>query len=148
MTHIDGEIIINRPAEVVFDFVADERNEPRFNPRMARVELVSPGPIGAGSRFHAEMTTMGRTTPMSIEFTGYDRPRRLASRTSMSTMDIDGELTFETVPAGTRMRWSWTLTPRGAMRLLGPVVARTGRRQEREIWTSLKRLLEQDGGPS
>jgi hypothetical protein len=34
MPCIQGEIIIQRPAEEVFDFVADERNEPRYNPRM------------------------------------------------------------------------------------------------------------------
>jgi hypothetical protein len=26
MAHIDGEIVINRPVEEAFDFVADERN--------------------------------------------------------------------------------------------------------------------------
>jgi hypothetical protein len=31
---IGGEIFINRPVEEVFDFVADARNEPRYNPRM------------------------------------------------------------------------------------------------------------------
>ena len=31
---INGEIIIERPADAVFDFCADERNEPRYNPRM------------------------------------------------------------------------------------------------------------------
>lgn len=142
MTRIDGEITINRPVDEVFDFVADERNEPRFNPRMRRVELVSPGPVGRGSRFRAEMATMGRATPMTIEFTGYDRPRRLASRTRLSTMDIDGELTFDPLPVGTRMRWSWTLRPHGLLRLAGPLVARTGRRQELQIWTGLKRVLE------
>jgi hypothetical protein len=29
MAHIEGEILIRRPVEEVFDFVADERNEPR-----------------------------------------------------------------------------------------------------------------------
>ena len=28
MVHIEGEIIIDRPVQEVFDFVADERNEP------------------------------------------------------------------------------------------------------------------------
>lgn len=31
MAHVEGEIIINRPVEEVFDFVADERNEPHYN---------------------------------------------------------------------------------------------------------------------
>jgi hypothetical protein len=34
MARVEGEIIIQRPAEDVFDFVADERNEPRYNSRM------------------------------------------------------------------------------------------------------------------
>ena len=38
MVHIKGQIVIDRPVEEVFDFVADERNEPRYNPRMRRVE--------------------------------------------------------------------------------------------------------------
>ena len=42
MTVIDGEIVIERPVGDVFDFVADERNEPRFNSRMSRVELATP----------------------------------------------------------------------------------------------------------
>ena len=32
MVPIEGEITIARPPEAVFDFVADERNEPRVNP--------------------------------------------------------------------------------------------------------------------
>jgi hypothetical protein len=40
------------------------------------------------------------------------------------------------------MRWRWDLEPRGAARAVGPLIAWTGRRQERAIWTSLKTLLE------
>jgi hypothetical protein len=60
----------------VFDFVADERNEPRYNPRMLRVEKLSPGPVGLGSRFRAEMRTRPRPMVMTTEFTGYQRPSR------------------------------------------------------------------------
>jgi len=79
---------------------------------------------------------------MEIEFTGYERPRRLASSTHMSSMDTQGALTFDPIPGGTRMRWSWELEPRGVLKLVGPVVAWMGRRQELRIWTSLKGLLE------
>jgi len=39
---IEGEIIIKRTVEEVFDFCADESNEPRYNPRMTprRADLV------------------------------------------------------------------------------------------------------------
>lgn len=146
MIHIDGEITINRPVETVFDTVADERNEPKYNPRLQRVEQVTDGPIGAGTRFRAATTTMGRPVAMTIAFKDFDRPRRLTSVTRMSAMDIAGTLSFDPVPAGTRMRWSWELQPRGATRLLTPLIARMGRRQETAIWTGLKRYLETPPG--
>lgn len=145
MVHIEGEIVIDRPVGEVFDFVADECNEPRFNPQMRRAEKISDGPIGAGTRFRAEMISMGRPVEMEIEFTGFERPRRLASTTHMSSMDVRYALTFEPVPEGTRMRWSGDLEPRGILKLMGPIVARMGRRQESRIWGSLKHLLEGQG---
>jgi hypothetical protein len=48
---IEREIVINRPVDEVFDFVADARNEPRRNPRMLRAEKLSAGPVGLGTRF-------------------------------------------------------------------------------------------------
>jgi deazaflavin-dependent oxidoreductase (nitroreductase family) len=142
MVRIAGEIIIDRPVEEVFDVVADARNEPRYNPRLRHAEQITTGPIGVGTRFRAETMMMGRAVPMTIEFTAFERPRRLASSTRMATMDIDGALIFDPVPGGTRMRWTWNLRPRGLLRLLGPLVARMGRRQEEAIWTGLKRYLE------
>jgi uncharacterized protein YndB with AHSA1/START domain len=147
MVQVEGEIIIKRPPEEVFDFVVDERNELRFNPQMHRAEKISDGPIGVGTRFHAEMTSMGRTVPMVIEFTGFDRPGRLASSTHMSSMDTHGALTFEPVASGTRMRWSWLLEAHRVLRLMSPMVASMGRRQEQRIWTDLKRLLEEQKTP-
>ena len=143
MPQIDGEIVIHRPIEEVFDFVADERNEPRYNPRLLRAEKASGGPIGVGTRWEAEMKTGGRSAAMTIEVTAYERPRRLASSTRLSNMDIRGALTFATGPGGeTRMRWSWDLKPRGVLRVMTPLLARMGRRREKVVWSNLKHLLE------
>ena len=142
MASIEGSIVIHRPPEVVFDFVADERNEPLYNPEMLRVEQVSPGPIGVGTQFRAESRRGSRTIDMLIEFTEFDRPSHLSSRTHLSGMDIQGALTFAPIPEGTEMRWAWELHPRGILNLFGTVITRMGRRQEQAIWGSLKRYLE------
>ena len=142
MVHIEGEIFINRPVEEVFDVVADERNEPRYNPRLLWVEKVSSGPIGRRTQFRASTKTMGRPVQMTIEFTDYERPRHLASLTHLPTMEIRGALSFDPVPEGTRMGWSWELQPRGVLRLLTPLIARMGKRQEEAIWAGLKQFLE------
>jgi uncharacterized protein YndB with AHSA1/START domain len=142
MVVVKGDILIERPPEDVFDFVADEENEPRYNPEMRYAKKVTEGPTGIGTTYEAEVTARGKAIPMTIRFTDYDRPHRLAERVHMDTMDLTGGLTFEPIDGGTRMRWSWSLQPHGALRFMGPLVARLGRRQEQRIWTSLKRLLE------
>jgi hypothetical protein len=67
----------------------------------------------------------------------------LASSTHLSSMDVRGTLTFDTVSEGTRMRWQWDVEPRGVLRLMTPLIARMGRHQEETIWAGLKRLLEE-----
>jgi len=146
VSHIEGEIIIHRPVEEVFDFVADERNEPRYNRRMLRAEKTSAGPVGPGTRFQVELDTMGRTTPMTVEFTNYDRPRRVASCTRSSMMTTAGTLSFEPIADGTLMQWSWEVRPRGILTFITPLVSWLGPRQEQNIWGNLKRLLERGGG--
>ncbi len=144
MPLIKGEILIERRAEEVFDFVADECNEPRYNPQMTFVEQVSDGPIGLGSRFRAVVRSGGRPVPMDIEFTAFERPVRLGSRATMSGMVTDGELTFRGTGDATWMRWSWDVQPEGALRMLAPLVWWIGERQERRVWSGLKSRMEAD----
>jgi len=79
---------------------------------------------------------------MTIEYTTYERPRRLASSIHMAAADIRGTLCFDPVPTGTRMSWSWEMRLRGLYKLLTPIIAGSGRRQEQANWAGLKQFLE------
>jgi len=79
---------------------------------------------------------------MLIEYTGYDRPRLFTTTTTMAQADISYTLRFEPAATGTRMRWSGRVQPKGAIRLVGPLITWLGKRQEQRIWASLKRRLE------
>ena len=142
MARIEGEIVIGRPVDVVFDYVADQSNEPQYNPQMVRAEKITAGPVGKGTQFRSAVASVGRTAKMLIECTRYDRPRLLESTTTMAQADISYTLRFEPAAAGTRMRWSGQVRPKGAFRPLGPVITWMGIRQEQRIWASLKKHLE------
>ena len=142
MAHISGEVTIAAPIDEVFDTVADERNEPRYNPRIVRVEKVSEGPVGRGTRFVAEPKSVGAKGEMTLEVLEYDRPHRLHNVVRSSYMQVNGTLSFDEVDGGTRLRWDWDMGLVGPMRLLSPVLAVIGPSWERRNWVGLKRYME------
>ena len=142
MAHIAGEVMIHAPVDEVFDMVADERNEPRYNPRIVRAEKVSEGPVGRGARFVAEPKSMGAKGAMTLEVLEYDRPHRLHNVVRSSYLQVDGTLTFEEVDGGTRLRWDWDMGLVGPTRVLSPVLAVIGPNWERRNWVGLKEYVE------
>jgi hypothetical protein len=142
MIRMQGEIVINRPVDLVFDLVADARNEPHYNPRALRAAKISSGPIGLGTLFRTETTGIGRNTIWDIEITEYQRPRKLQLEIHSTATDIQGTQTFYPVDGGTRMRWSWDMKARGVFRLITPLIRRMGQRLEERNWQNLKRFLE------
>ena len=140
VAHITGRLHIDAPVEVVFDTVADSRNEPSFNPDMREVELLTTLPIGRGTRFRAVMGGAG--TEMLVDIVEFDRPNRLGSRTTSSLMTTAGTLSFTPDGDGTLMAWDWQVRPKGWLRAMGPLFGVIGARMERRIWTGLKHWLE------
>ena len=73
MVRISGDVVIDSSVEEVFDFVADERNEPKYNSRIVSAEKLSEGPVGEGSRFVAEPRAWATTGCPSRSLTMTDR---------------------------------------------------------------------------
>jgi uncharacterized protein YndB with AHSA1/START domain len=143
MGRVAGEITIARPIEEVFDFVADARNELRYNPPLRRSDKVTNGPVGVGTRFAALHHGHRFPFEMTITVTDYDRPHRLGWTRSTPPAEIRGTLTFETVTGGTRLRWNDDIQFFRSARLLGPVGGAIGR-EERTCWEGLKHYLESE----
>jgi uncharacterized protein YndB with AHSA1/START domain len=139
-------VTIDAPVGEVFDMVADERNEPRYNPRIVRAEKVSDGPVGMGARFDAEPKGMGAKGERTLAVLEYDRPHRLRTVVRSSYMQVEGTVTFAEVAGGTGLRWDWHMGLVGAMRVLSPVLAVIGPRWERRNWVGLKEYMESGRG--
>ena len=142
MSRVRGSLEIARPVEVVFDAVADQRNEPSYNPTMTESIKVTPGGIGVGTRFEASVISRGTPRPVTIEYTGFERPHRIDSHSVIDGATVHGHIQCDPTPAGTRFSWDWDVAVTGPARVAGPLISLIGRRQERTIWTSLKRYLE------
>ncbi len=148
MPRISGTIAIRRPVTDVFDVVADQRNEPRYNPRMTESVKLTPGPIGRGTQFRSTVDYRGAPVQVTILCTGFDRPTRLASRSTMPGAVVEGEVRLQPASWGTELSWDWHVAVSGPARIAGPFIGWVERRRERAIWTGLKTLLEGTGSAS
>jgi hypothetical protein len=142
MTRIAGEVMIAAPVDEVFDLVADERNEPLYNPRIVRAEKLTEGPVAAGAQFVATPRGTGTRGEMRVQVVEYDRPHRVHDVVDASYLHVDGTVTFDRVDGRTRVRWDWDMTLVGAMQALSPLLALVGPRWERRNWVALKHYLE------
>jgi hypothetical protein len=87
---VHGSTYIARPPEDVFDTVADERNEPQYNPEMQKVELLTSEPVGAGSSFKVLMRSRGDPLLMTVTYTEFQRSHLVGSLTTTGSLPIIG----------------------------------------------------------
>jgi carbon monoxide dehydrogenase subunit G len=135
----DGGTTIAHPIEHVFDYLSDPRNEPNWLPGASAVEKTSQGPVGLGSTFLGHYSRAGR---VELELVEFERPRKVTFRTHSKLLDFDDAVELSATDGGTRLHARMSATPRGVMRLLAPLIARTLRRQFAANWDHLRREME------
>jgi uncharacterized protein YndB with AHSA1/START domain len=119
-TRLDLTIDLDEPPEAVFDLMADVGNEPMWNPDALDVKRIDDGPLAPGAEWDGRYKGMGT---MRVRLDEYERPRRLKLTTTGNRMDM--QWTFEYSSAGaskTHVDAHAQVTPKGPMRLLGPLM--------------------------
>jgi hypothetical protein len=142
VTRIEGLTTFIRAPEDVFDFLADPRNEPSYNPLIVSARKVTPGPIEPGTRFVQQAKRFRGTSEVIIDLVELHRPDHLRWHITSASMDVHGEEHIIATGCGTQVRWTWDFATRGPLRVLGPLIGLAGRRIERKVWSGMKLTLD------
>jgi hypothetical protein len=146
MIEITASADVPRPAPELFAFVADMRNNPRWQQGQVSCEWTTPPPIAVGSRYDQRARFLGRDIVSTFEVTELVPDRRIRIRTVEGTMPMD--ITREVEPLGEdRSRVTATVRggPTGLLRLADPLTRRMVRRSVRGDYERLTRLLGTSG---
>lgn len=103
MPVVEESVIIARPAQEVFDFLAKYENIPVYDSAVTSAEQVGEGPVAAGTRGRGTTKIMGRSFDWTTEVTEFDPPRRLVSRSVDGKLDFTVALSLEPADGGTRL---------------------------------------------
>jgi hypothetical protein len=136
---IETALEIQRSPDEVFDYCTDLSREPEWNPRTRRIDKLTDGPIGLGTRYQGEWI---RGDPMTIELVCFERPMAWASVGHSRRLVANSEGRVSTTPGGTRLVVRVALRPQGTLRLLLPVLGPIMRRREERNLRAIKVALE------
>jgi len=119
--------VVDAPIERVWSVLADIEGQPRWMHEMKAVRLLTPPPVGVGTRGEATVRIFGLGTTDPVEITAFEPPKRFAIRHD-GTFTGGGVITLEPGADGTTtiVRWDETLIapalPHVWARLAAPVM--------------------------
>jgi uncharacterized protein YndB with AHSA1/START domain len=128
--------IESRP-DLVFDAMADARNEARWNSRVSSAELRSGEPIGLGSQF----AIVNGGTSYDLTITRYESPTELVFE-GIGNPNVTIAYSFRPSGDGTEMTSDFDFRPSGASKAVFAVLAPVIRRDVRKQFASFKTLCE------
>src|SRR4051812_2536172 len=92
---IEETFVVDRPPEVVFDYMVDADNLAAWQTSKTDVEQLTPGPPGLGTRIRERTKPPGRKEfEQVVEFTEFDRPRMFHTHIVEGLLPVDGEWRF------------------------------------------------------
>ena len=94
------EKTISGSPEDVFAFVTDLKNAPKHAPGIERLELLTKGELGVGTRFVQERRILGTTQEQEMEVTEFDPPNNYAARGETHGCEVTGRLSLKSAGFG------------------------------------------------
>jgi uncharacterized protein YndB with AHSA1/START domain len=131
--------VIERPAEEIFDLLADIRRNPEWCPVFEGGEKLTEGPVGPDTAFRTSLRGMG---DLQIRISRYERPRRIWFTTSAKAAEIRHNFVLMPEGGGTHIEQEIAVRPRGVLRMVAPLMALMLRRSIQSNTAALKAFLE------
>jgi uncharacterized membrane protein len=142
MDAFELSIVIKRPIEEAFAFLANLENDVKWHSAFVEVRNTSGGPNGVGARFLVYEGLLGRRAPATeYEVTEYEPDQVAAWKNVSGPLQLRFWRTFERVDGGTRFAVRYEGTPRGFLTLAWPLITRIAKRQQGDDLRKLKELM-------
>lgn len=138
-------VVIDRPIEEVFAFVADGENDPKFSPRVLEIRKTTDGPPGAGTVYASTVKDAGMKTKREFELTEFAPPTRIrwAERSKNAVTASEGGYDLEPAGAGaTKLTIHNVLEGHGFGKLVAPLALKAARKDADAFVNRIKAAVE------
>jgi carbon monoxide dehydrogenase subunit G len=142
MIAFEKSIFINRPLQVVWDFVSNPANDLQWGGGTEVAEWTSEGPPGVGSTVRWVVKSLGRKIESTAEMTKWDPPNQYSFKSVSGPMTFEGTRMFESKENGTQMSVRAKMEFGGILRLAEGLLGKQAVKQLDADFENLKRVLE------
>lgn len=129
------------PPAAVHAYVSDFKNLPRWDPTIKRVEQITPGPVGSGTRYLVVLSFLGAESQMDYGVREFQPPVRAVLTGVASNAVATDTITIEPTPTGSRLTWQAEITLAWPGRLLDPLLKLLFSRDVAKAMANLEREL-------
>ena len=142
MINIEDSILINRPIEEVFAFVADQTNAPKWQDGLIEVRRLTDGPVGVGTKHAATRIFLGRKMELTNEYIKYEPNKQVIFKAEAGPMHSEVSYLTESTTNGTKLTCKMQVEQSGLFSLAEPLMAKGFKRDFAANFRTLKALLE------
>ena len=140
----EATVVIDRPIEEVFAFLADGENDRKFSARVLEIAKTTEGPPGVGTIYASTVKDAGVKTKREFELTEFEQPNRIRwTELSKNAVVVpEGGYDLVAMDQGTQLRVFNVLQGRGVGVLFAGLALRSARRGADVFAQAIKAAVE------
>jgi len=140
----EATVVIDRPIEDVFAFLADGENDPKFSPRVLEIAKTTAGPPGVGTVYASTVKDAGVKTKREFKLTEFEQPTRIRWTEQSKNLVTAREGGYDLAREGDRTRVTIhnVLEGHGPGKLIAPLALRAARKGAPDFGKAIKAAVE------
>jgi carbon monoxide dehydrogenase subunit G len=143
----DERIVTKTPPAAAFLYLSDLGNAVSWDPSITRVEQLTPGPVGVGTRFRVTLRIVGVKATLDYHVEVYEPERRIVFFGRGNGTTVTDTVLVTPYRGGSRVRWIAEIKLIAPLRLIDPILGMLFRPNINTAVTNLKRALDRIAVP-
>jgi len=144
-TKVENTIVINRPVETVYTYLADVRNNLKWQVGILETRVETDGPATVGTKVTDVRTFIGRKIEITYEIVEMVPNKLLSLKSISGPFPFKGTTTLESLDGGTRVTTAFEMEATGFFKLAEGLVTSGLKKDLESSFAKLKEILEAQG---
>jgi len=133
---------VARSPKDVFQFVTDSANAPKVSDSVIRMEKLTDGPMGVGTRYQETRLMDGKEQQAVLEVVAFENGSRYSVRNETQGIETVYQYEFSPENDGTRIVLTCNVNAKGLKKAMVPVVVNILKKEDGDHLQRLKSTME------